>query len=293
MKKVFISHSSLDKGFARKLDAALVGAGIDVFLDERVIRIGDSIPSKIYEAIGSATHLIYVVSKNSKSSKWVQEELDVAKMKSTSGNGCRILPVLIEETELPISIMHIKYADFKDWEVHDYFLKSVKNLFVALGVKPKVSSKEDVLFVVNHSQVFDAAIAATLRTGTYIDSALDTVQGFINVVKMDEDRIYGAAWAIRKYLESDLCAGEVSELSELLAKQRNWGDDSKLCIIKIESDSLSPLLEILEGKFGRNFVNYDHMCAARDLCFRVNGLLREFWLEAFSVSCGGYLTESI
>ncbi len=66
---VFISHSSSDKAFVRKLDAGLAGSGVRTFLDERDIKAGDSIPMKIYEAMEAATHVIYVISENSKNSK--------------------------------------------------------------------------------------------------------------------------------------------------------------------------------------------------------------------------------
>lgn len=43
----FLSHSSADKPFIRQLAADLTANGINVWLDEQRIRVGDSIPDKI------------------------------------------------------------------------------------------------------------------------------------------------------------------------------------------------------------------------------------------------------
>jgi hypothetical protein len=47
----FLSHSSADKPFIRQLAADLSANGIDVWLDEQRIRVGDSIPEKIAQGL--------------------------------------------------------------------------------------------------------------------------------------------------------------------------------------------------------------------------------------------------
>ena len=49
--RVFISHSHADKDFARRLDASLLARRVEVFLDERSITVGQSIPKRIVEGI--------------------------------------------------------------------------------------------------------------------------------------------------------------------------------------------------------------------------------------------------
>src|SRR3954470_23427483 len=87
---VFLSHSSKDKPFVEQLSAWLEGSGVQTFLDKKDIRVGDSIPATIYKSIGKATHLIYVISKGSLSSKWVAEELSIAKMREKEVQNIRI-----------------------------------------------------------------------------------------------------------------------------------------------------------------------------------------------------------
>ena len=86
----------------RKLDASLVLNGVEVFLDERDIKVGESIPARIYDGISKASHIIYVLSNSSVYSSWVNEELDIAKMKQKKDEGFGILPVLIEDIEIPM-----------------------------------------------------------------------------------------------------------------------------------------------------------------------------------------------
>jgi len=54
MASVFLSHSSKDKAFARKLASELQANGVTVWIDEAEIRIGDSLTKKISLAIDEA-----------------------------------------------------------------------------------------------------------------------------------------------------------------------------------------------------------------------------------------------
>lgn len=112
--KIFISHSSKDKEFVRDLAWKLKNLSLDVWYDEWAISIGDSIIDKIFEGLEDSDILIIVLSKNSVSSSWVKEELASANMRRISQRNIRILPILIDDCEIPISLMHIKYADFRD-----------------------------------------------------------------------------------------------------------------------------------------------------------------------------------
>lgn len=110
-KRVFVSHSSKDKVFVRKLvDQLRAVEGLDVWFDEQSIGIGDSIPSEITSALKDAAYVIAVLSPNSIKSTWVQRELDATLMSEDS----LILPVLIDDCEIPSLLTARKYADFRD-----------------------------------------------------------------------------------------------------------------------------------------------------------------------------------
>ena len=146
----FISHSSADKQFARRLDDALAYAGVRTFLDERDIRIGESIPEQLFSAINQSTHLIYVISKNSATSAWAREELSAAQFRRLSSASVTVLPIRIDDTLPPDSIAHLKYADFSSWQLDIEFARSMQRLLQDMGIEvPSVGSTE-VKFLTRH-----------------------------------------------------------------------------------------------------------------------------------------------
>lgn len=114
MPKVFISYSSRDKQFTLKLAQNLKDAGIPVWYDSWEIKVGDSIIEKIEQGIKGSDYLIIILSKASTTSKWVQEELSAAKTIEIGRRGVFILPVLIENCDIPPLIASKRYADFRD-----------------------------------------------------------------------------------------------------------------------------------------------------------------------------------
>lgn len=148
---VFLSHSSKDKEFAWQLNASLIAAGVDTFLDEKNILVGESIPEKLYEGIASSTHLIYIISENSIKSKWVQEELSIAKMLEKQSEGFRILPLLLDNVNLPASIIHIKHADFTQWRNPNSYRQAFLQLLYALGIEPRLLDSYDLSWYARYS----------------------------------------------------------------------------------------------------------------------------------------------
>ncbi|HEY7405950.1 MAG TPA: toll/interleukin-1 receptor domain-containing protein [Candidatus Angelobacter sp.] len=108
----FISHSSIDKKFVRQLAADLVANGVQVWLDEQRIRVGDSIPEKVAQGLAESDFFLVVVSENSSKSSWVQKELNGALVREIERREVTVLPVKIDEAQLPESIRDKKYADF-------------------------------------------------------------------------------------------------------------------------------------------------------------------------------------
>ena len=70
-KKLFISHSSKDKLFARLLATDLAEAGHIPWLDEWRIKVGESIPESISRALQESDFVLVVLSNNSNQSQWV------------------------------------------------------------------------------------------------------------------------------------------------------------------------------------------------------------------------------
>ena len=108
--QVFISHSSVDKPFVRKLDGFLRRSGFDTWLDEKELAVGDSLPEKIASAIESAKAIIVVISEASLQSGWIRFELTRAAQGMIEGKS-RLLPVIIDDAPHPPELRGLFYAD--------------------------------------------------------------------------------------------------------------------------------------------------------------------------------------
>lgn len=123
----FLSHSSLDKSFIRQLAADLTAAGIDVWLDEQRIRVGDSIPEKIAQGLAGSDYFLIGISENSIKSAWVQKELNNALVTEVQKRNVHILPLKLDSAAMPSIISDKKYADFSK-----SYKEGLNDLIVAL-----------------------------------------------------------------------------------------------------------------------------------------------------------------
>ncbi len=112
--RVFISHSHNDKPFVRRLVDDLRRASLHVWLDEQELATGDSVVAKVSEGLKDSEYFVAVLSHSSMQSKWVQAELNAALSEQFSGKGTAVLPVLIEDVDIPLFLKDRLYADFRD-----------------------------------------------------------------------------------------------------------------------------------------------------------------------------------
>lgn len=106
--RVFISHSSVDKPFVRKLKKELEPYCFKVWFDEDDIRVGDSIPKKIGNGLEEANRLIIVLSPEAVASNWVKLELENAHYRFTQIDRGSIIPIVFRECKIPGFISHYK-----------------------------------------------------------------------------------------------------------------------------------------------------------------------------------------
>lgn len=105
----FISHSSKDKPFARRLHDALQERGVRCWLDEKQILPGDNVPKAIAEGIRIWDKMILCASQNSlKESWWVDHEMEsaVAKERKLAKSGDLVL--------IPVNLDGYMFGD--EWQ---------------------------------------------------------------------------------------------------------------------------------------------------------------------------------
>jgi len=110
--EVFISHSSADKWFARKLETDLKVLGLQPWLDETKIVAGESIVEKVEQGVAKSDYCVIVLSKESVRSLWVRREWESVFWKEMQQKKTCIIPVLLEQCEIPPLLSAKKYADF-------------------------------------------------------------------------------------------------------------------------------------------------------------------------------------
>lgn len=110
---VFISYSHADKTFVDKLAAHLVKRNAHVWVDSWELNVGDSILGRVQEAIQDSSALLVILSKASVQSEWCKKELSAGLMRELDEKRVVVLPVLLEDCEIPIFLREKMYADFR------------------------------------------------------------------------------------------------------------------------------------------------------------------------------------
>jgi hypothetical protein len=138
---VFLCHSSVDKPFVRLLAHDLAERGIQVWLDEWELRVGDSLRERIEQAILQSGWLAVVISHASVGSAWVQREISAALTDELERRSVFVLPVILDDAPIPLFLRDKIYADFrKDYAIGFRALKS------RLLPVPKDSPKRRIIY---------------------------------------------------------------------------------------------------------------------------------------------------
>lgn len=112
-QSAFICHASADKAFARQLYADLRKFGIQVWLDEQEISVGDSLFESIDDGLRTSDYTIVVLSKTALARPWVKKEIAASFNMEVEANRKKILPALIEDCPVPVFLKDKRYADFR------------------------------------------------------------------------------------------------------------------------------------------------------------------------------------
>ena len=111
---IFISYSHGNKDFVDKLAIQLVHRNVNVWVDRWELSIGDSVIEKVQEAVDGASALLVVLSKASVESAWCKKELTAGLLKELEEKRVVVMPVLLEDCDIPIFARDKLYADFRN-----------------------------------------------------------------------------------------------------------------------------------------------------------------------------------
>lgn len=135
LARVFLCHSSRDKDFVRRVATSLVDHGCRVWFDAWEIRVGDNIVQKINDGLQESDFVAVVLSKSAMESEWVKNEWTAKFMTAADERRAMVLPLLIEQCEIPALLKPLKYADFRNRDKYDTALGDILN---AVGVNVRI-----------------------------------------------------------------------------------------------------------------------------------------------------------
>lgn len=144
--KVFISHASEDKTrFVTSFATRLRENGVDAWLDRWEMLPGDSLVDKIFEeGLKEAHAVIIVLSKFSISKPWVTEELN-ASMVSRISKGTKIIPIVIDDCDVPEALKSTLWEHVKNTEDFEDSLKRILASIFDAREKPPVGTPPDFI----------------------------------------------------------------------------------------------------------------------------------------------------
>lgn len=113
MAQLFLSHSSADTEFIARLALDLTTLQHTVWLDKWTIRVGDCISQEIDRGLSGCDYVVLALSRAAVQSGWVDREWRSKYVQEVKEQRVIILPVLLEDCNIPPLLLDKRYADFR------------------------------------------------------------------------------------------------------------------------------------------------------------------------------------
>ncbi|MGA2240960.1 MAG: toll/interleukin-1 receptor domain-containing protein [Verrucomicrobiota bacterium] len=132
----FISYSSKDEEFAKRLHARMRAANMRVWFAPEDLKGGKKLHEQLYEAIQIQDRLLVVLSEHSIQSEWVMTEIREAREAEKKEKRRKLFPIRLTDFEtlrdwtcfdsdtgkdLAVEVREYFIPDFSNWKDHDAF----------------------------------------------------------------------------------------------------------------------------------------------------------------------------
>jgi len=131
----FISYSSHDKSFAKRLYADLQSNGVRCWFAPEDLKVGDKIRPRIDESIRLYDKLLLVFSQHSMASQWVEQEVETALEKERKESRTVLFPIRLDMTVMeieggwPALVRNTRnIGDFTRWKRYEAYQKAFDRL---------------------------------------------------------------------------------------------------------------------------------------------------------------------
>lgn len=129
MPNVFFSYSRADAPMVDRIAKDLARQGVELWMDRQNLVPGQEWLPQIKQAISKADFMIVFLSQSSLKSKAVQYEYEKAFEYQSRAGGTRLIPVLLDKVDLPLSLAKVQYADLTE-----SYIEGMQQLLRALEV---------------------------------------------------------------------------------------------------------------------------------------------------------------
>ncbi|KPQ43778.1 MAG: TIR domain protein [Candidatus Methanoperedens nitroreducens] len=110
--RIFLIYSFADRFVAQTIESRLHAGGVDFIRAQyEDVAAGDSIAVAVRQAIATSDYILVLLSPSSVESKWVQYELSAAYALELESRGIGILPVIIEDCQIPSLLAERRWID--------------------------------------------------------------------------------------------------------------------------------------------------------------------------------------
>ncbi len=137
----FISHSGKDLEFAEKLYTDLQNHGVRCWFASEDMKIGKKTWDSIYHYIRMRDKILLILSEDSISADWVEEEVNAALSEENKRKKPIFLPIRVDNAVLGSDQAWAEYinktrnvCDFSDWKDHDAYHRALDNLLDELKI---------------------------------------------------------------------------------------------------------------------------------------------------------------
>jgi|GEM_PF-1093784 len=117
---VFVSYSKADEDVAIDLAERLRSDGLKVWFDNWNIKPGQSLTRAIEDGLKKSRKLVLMMSEAQSESAWVRAETEAVEFRDPSNKAQSLLPVLIDDTEIPLPLRVYSYIDWRTRDEDEY-----------------------------------------------------------------------------------------------------------------------------------------------------------------------------
>jgi hypothetical protein len=110
-EKMFISYCHEDIEAVKDFALQISLGDFDLWIDEKNVNVGNNYTTQILSAIHDTDFYVIFISKHSVNSTWVKAELDFALRERIERSRLIIIPVKLDDAEMPITLTNITFLD--------------------------------------------------------------------------------------------------------------------------------------------------------------------------------------